>query len=185
MGMMRTELDRIQSVTRNFLKFSNLDKPHLQAVDIKAVIEEATRRFQAYVSAEFNIDVFIDDDVKPGWGDPQQLEMVFTILIENALAATQGKGSVNIHVSLVQLLTPSISEYLEIEVADTGHGIKEEDRDRIFEPYFSTKPEGTGMGLAIARKIIQDNGGSIEVYSKPDFGTVFRFSVPVVKEETS
>ena len=181
-GMMRTELDRIQSVTRSFLKFSNFDKPHLQAFDIKAVIEEAIHRFRAYINPEFNIEVSIDNDVKPAWGDPQQIEMVFTILIENALAATQGKGSVKIHVSLVQLLTPSVSEYLEIEVADTGHGINEEDKDRIFEPYFSTKPEGTGMGLAIARKIVQDNGGTIEVYSRPDFGTAFRFSLPVIKE---
>lgn len=181
-GMMRTELDRIQSVTRNFLKFSNLDKPHLQAFDIKAVTDEAIHRFRPYVNAEFNIEVSIDNDIKPAWGDPQQIEMVFTILIENALAATEGKGSVNIHVSLVQLLTQFFSETLEIEVADTGHGIKEEDKKRIFEPYFSTKPEGTGMGLAIAKKIVQDNGGSIEVYSKPDFGTVFRFSLPVSKE---
>ena len=181
-GMMRTELDRIQSVTRNFLKFSNLDKPHFQAFDIRGIIHEAVRRFQPYVNDEFSIDVSIDNDVKPLWADPQQIEMVFTILIENALAAVQGKGSVNIHVSLVQLLTALFSEYLEIEVADTGPGIKEEDRNRIFEPYFTTKPQGTGMGLAIARKIIQDNGGSIEVCSKPDLGTVFRFSLPVNKE---
>lgn len=180
--MMRTELDRIQLVTRNFLKFSNLDKPHFQAFEIRTIIDEAQRRFQPYVNAEFSIEVSIDDDVKPVWADPQQAEMVFTILLENALAAMQGKGSINIHVSLVQLLNPMVSEYLEIEVADTGHGIKEEDKKRIFQPYFSTKPEGTGMGLAIAKKIVQDNGGSIDVYSRPDFGTVFRFSLPVIKE---
>lgn len=181
-GMMRTELDRIQSVTRNFLKFSNLDKPHFQGFDIKGVIEEATHRFQPYVNAEFSIDVSIDNDVKPAWADPQQIEMVFTILMENALAAMQGKGSISIHVSLVQFLEAPLSESLEIEVADTGHGIREEDKERVFEPYFSTKPDGTGMGLAIAKKIVQDNGGSIEVYSKPHFGAVFRFSLPTIRE---
>jgi two-component system nitrogen regulation sensor histidine kinase NtrY len=181
-GMMRTELDRIQSVTRNFLKFSNLDKPHFQGFDIKGVIEEATHRFQPYVNAEFSIDVSIDNDAKPAWADPQQIEMVFTILMENALAAMQGKGSISIHVSLVQFLEAPLSESLEIEVADTGHGIREEDKERVFEPYFSTKPDGTGMGLAIAKKIVQDNGGSIEVYSKPHFGAVFRFSLPTIRE---
>jgi two-component system nitrogen regulation sensor histidine kinase NtrY len=180
--MMRTELDNIQSVTRNFLKFSNLDKPHFQAFGIQTVIEQATRRFQPYVNADFSIEVSIDNDVKPVWADPQQIEMVFTILLENALAAMQGKGSINIQVSLVQFLDAPFSESLEIEVADTGHGIGDEDHKRIFEPYFSTKPEGTGMGLAIAKKIIQDNGGFIEVHSKPQFGAVFRFSVPVIKE---
>ena len=180
--MMRTELDNIQSVTRNFLKFSNLDRPHSQAFDIRTVMEEAARRFQPYLNSEFSIEVSIDNDVKPVWADPQQIEMVFTILLENALAATQGKGSIDVHVSSVQFLDALFSESLEIEVADTGPGIREEDKKRIFEPYFSTKPDGTGMGLSIARKIIQDNGGSIEVYSKPHFGAVFRFSLPVSKE---
>jgi two-component system NtrC family sensor kinase len=169
-------------VTRNLLKFSNLDKPHSQAFEIGTVIDEVIQRFQPYVNIEFGIDVSIDTDVKSVWADPQQVEMVFIILLENALAAMQGKGSIHIHVSLVQLLTHLFSEYLEIEVADTGPGIREEDKKRVFEPYFTTKPEGTGMGLAIARKIVQDNGGSIDVYSKPDFGTVFRFSVPVSRE---
>ncbi len=183
--MMRAELDNIQSVTRNFLKFSNLDKPNSQAFDIGTVIQEAARRFQPYLNAEFTIEISIDNDVKPVWADPQQIEMVFSILMENALAATQGKGSIQVRVSLVQFLDTPFSESLEIEVADTGLGIKEEDKERIFEPYFSTKPDGTGMGLSIAKKIINDNGGSIEVYSKPNFGAVFRFSLPVSKDESN
>ena len=181
--MMRTELDNIQAMTKNFLKFSNLDKPHFQAFNINTVIEEAKGRFQPYLNSDLVIEVSIDKDVKPVWADPQQIEMVFTILFENSLAAMQGKGLINVNVSTVQYLENIFSESIEIEVADTGPGINEEDKKRIFEPYFSTKSEGTGMGLAIAKKIIDDNGGSIEVHSKPIFGAVFRFSIPVMKEE--
>jgi len=181
--MMRTELDNIQSMTKNFLKFSNLDKPHSQAFNISKIIEDARNKFQPYINAELDIQVSIDNDVKPVWADPQQIEMVFTILLENSLAAMQGKGLININISTVQYLENIFSESLEIEVADTGPGINEEDRARIFEPYFSTKSEGTGMGLAIAKKIIEDNGGFIEVHSKPNFGAVFRFSLPVIKDE--
>jgi nitrogen-specific signal transduction histidine kinase len=181
--MMRTELDNIQAMTKNFLKFSNLDKPHFQAFNINTIIEEAKSKFQPYINADLSIEVSIDKDVKPVWADPQQIEMVFTILIENALAAIKGKGLISVNVSSVQYLENIFLESLEIEVADTGPGIKEEDKKRIFEPYYSTKSEGTGMGLAIAKKIIEDNGGSIEVHSKPDFGAVFRFSLPVMKEE--
>jgi signal transduction histidine kinase len=183
--MMRTELDNIQVMTKNFLKFSNLDKPHFQAFNIQTVIEEAKNKFQAYITEDLVIEVIIDKDVKPIWADPQQIEMVFTILIENALSAVQGKGLINIDVSSVQYLEKTFSESLEIEVADTGQGIKEEDKKKIFEPYYSTKSEGTGMGLAIAKKIIEDNGGFIEVHSKPNFGAVFRFSLPVMKEENN
>ncbi len=181
-NMMRTELDNIQSMTKNFLKFTNLDKPHFQAFDISSTIRAAKNKFKSYINDDLHIDVAIDKDVKPVWADPQQTEMVFAILIENALAAVQGKGLISINVSTVQYLENIFRESLEIEVADTGPGIREEDKKRIFEPYYSTKTEGTGMGLAIAKKIIADNGGSIEVYSKPEFGAVFRFSLPVLKE---
>lgn len=183
--MMRTELDNIQAMTKNFLKFSNLDKPHFQAFNINSVIEEAKSKFQPYINEDLAFEVIIDKDVKSVWADPQQIEMVFTILIENALAAVQGRGLININVSSVQYLENIFSESIEIEVADTGPGIKEEDKTRIFEPYYSTKSEGTGMGLAIAKKIIEDNGGIIEVYSKPNFGAVFRFSLPIMKEENN
>ena len=181
--MMRTELDNIQTMTKNFLKFSNLDKPHFQAFNLSSIIEEAKNKFQTYINEDLNIEITIDEDVKPIWADPQQIEMVFTILIENALAAVQGKGLISISVSSVQYLENIFSESLEIEVADTGPGIKDEDKIKIFEPYYSTKSEGTGMGLSIAKKIIEDNGGFIEVHSKQNFGAVFRFSLPVMKDE--
>jgi nitrogen-specific signal transduction histidine kinase len=180
--MMRTELDNIQSMTKNFLKFSNLDKPHSQAFNINSIINATKEKFQSYLNEDLSIEITIDKDVKPVWADPQQLEMVFNILLENSLAAMQGNGLISINVSPVQYLDKTFSESVEIEVADTGPGIKKENTHRIFEPYYSTKPEGTGMGLAIAKKIIEDNGGTIEVHSKPDFGAVFRFSIPVLKE---
>lgn len=181
--MMRTEMDNIQTMTKNFLKFSNLDKPHFQAFNILPIIEEARSKFLVYINEDFNIEIFIDKDVKAVWADPQQIEMVFTILFENSLAAMRGKGLINVNISAVQYLDNIFSESIEVEVADTGPGIKEEDKLKIFEPYYSTKSEGTGMGLAIAKKIIEDNGGLIEVHSKPNFGAVFRFSLPVMKEE--
>jgi PAS domain S-box-containing protein len=181
--MMRTELENIQVMTKNFLKFSNLDKPHFQVYDIKKIIEEALIKYRNYVTTDLDIQVAIDEDIKPVWADPKQIEMVFHILLENALTATQGKGLISISVSLAQYLDKDFLEYLEIEVADTGPGISESDKSKIFEPYFTSKSDGTGIGLAIARKIIEDHEGSIEVHSKPDFGAVFRFSIPIITEE--
>jgi signal transduction histidine kinase len=181
--MMRTELENIQIMTRNFLKFSNLDKPHFQAFNIRNTIEDVLVKYKPYLNTDLDIQLSFDNDIKPVWADPQQIEIVLKILVENALAALQGRGLISISVVLAQYLDRSFSEYLEIEVADTGPGIKENDKNRIFEPYFTTKPEGTGMGLTIAKKIIEDHDGIIEVHSKPNFGAVFRFSLPVIKEE--
>jgi len=181
--MMRTEMENIQLMTRNFIKFSNLDKPHFQVYDIQEIIEEALNKYRVYMATDLDIQVATDKDIKPVWADPKQIEMVFHILLENALTATQGKGVISISVSLAQYLEKAFTEFLEIEVADTGPGIAKNDKTTIFEPYFTSKPDGTGMGLAIAKKIIEDHGGSIEVHSKPNFGAVFRFSLPVITEE--
>ena len=181
--MMRTELDRIQSMTKNFLKFTNLDRPHFQAFDIGTIIHESVRKHQPYLNTGQDIQVNIDAEVKAVWADPQQIELVLNILLENALSAMQGEGIIQISVTLAQYLDKDFKEHLEVEVADTGPGIAEQDRSKIFEPYFTTKADGTGMGLAIARKIIEDHGGAIDVYSKADFGAVFVFSLPLLRNE--
>jgi two-component system nitrogen regulation sensor histidine kinase NtrY len=180
--MMQTELENIQIMTRNFLKFSNLDRPHFQAFNITDIFQTAVEKYKPYLNENLNIQINPDKDLKPVWADPQQIEMVFHILLENALAAIQGRGLISISVTLAQFLDTSFTEFLEIEVADTGPGIKKEDMAKIFEPYFSTKSSGTGMGLAIAKKIIEDHGCTIEVYSKAGFGAVFRFTLPVLVE---
>jgi len=180
--MMHSELENIQTMTRNFLKFSNLDRPHFQAFDITDVINAAIEKYRPYLSRDLEIQTDLDHELKPVWADPQQIDMVFHILLENALAAVQGRGLISISATLAQFLETSFAEVLEIEVADTGPGIKDEDKTRIFEPYFTTKQAGTGMGLAIAKKIIEDHGCSIEVHSKANFGAVFRFTLPVLTE---
>jgi two-component system nitrogen regulation sensor histidine kinase NtrY len=182
-AMMRTELENIQSMTKNFLKFTNLDKPHFQAFDLKQVIDDSVKKYRSYLNPDQDIQVTIDDDTKAIWADPQQIELVFNILIENALSAMQGKGMIQISASMAQYLDKDFSEYIEIEVADTGPGIRETNKSKIFEPYFTTKSEGTGMGLTIAKKIVEDHGCTIDVHSRANIGAVFVFSLPVVKEE--
>lgn len=181
--MIRTELENIHSMTKNFLKFSNLEKPHFQVCDISKIINNAFEKYKVYFNQNLIYRKSIDKDVKPVWADPQQIEMVIHILMENALCALKGKGQISIDVCLAQYLDKSFSDYIEIEVADSGPGISENDKTKVFEPYYTTKNEGTGIGLAIAKKIIEDHSGAIEVYSKANFGAVFRFSIPVFTEE--
>jgi nitrogen fixation/metabolism regulation signal transduction histidine kinase len=182
-SMMRNELENIQSMTRNFLKFSNLEKPHFQVCDVLKLIESAKEKYKVYFTKELNYTISVAEEIKSVWADPQQIELVMHILLENALTALKGKGQISIDVCMAQYLDRSFHEYIEIEVADSGPGINEKDKIKVFEPYYTTKQEGTGMGLAIAKKIIEDHSGTIEVYSKINFGAVFRFSIPVFVEE--
>ena len=105
--------------------------------------------------------------------------MALHIVIENSIDALKGKGLIKISVNMAQYLNNVYQDFVEIEIADSGTGIDAKIKDKIFEPYFTTKKDGTGMGLAIARKIIEDHNGEISIYSKDGFGTVVRFLVPV------
>ena len=98
--------------------------------------------------------------------------------MENALHALNGEGDIAIHVATKRM---NGSGFVEIIVTDTGVGIEPELRERIFEPYFSTRAAGTGLGLAIAKKVVEDHGGTITLESERGHGTSVRMLLPSVK----
>jgi signal transduction histidine kinase len=104
-------------------------------------------------------------------------------LLQNALQATPPGG--RLRLATRQIEPPSAPKpnappelWFEVEVADTGVGIAQEELDEIFSPFYTTKTYGTGLGLAISQKIIQDHGGRLDVSSTPGEGTSFRIQLP-------
>ena len=104
--------------------------------------------------------------------DKEQIERAFSNLITNAIEAVSHGGSITI-------ITDFDENYFLIKVRDTGKGIPEKDIINIFDPFFSTKPQGVGLGLSICYGIIVSHGGTIEVESKPKIGTTFTVSLPI------
>jgi len=104
--------------------------------------------------------------------DSDQIHQVLLNLLLNAIQAIHGKGSVRVAVS-------SQDGMAAVSVADTGHGIPADALPNIFRPFFTTKGEGTGLGLSLARRIVEDHDGRIEVTSKPDEGTRFTVLLPL------
>ena len=118
-----------------------------------------------------------------GQWDPYQLRQVFVNVIANAVDASQENSDVLIS---TELLAPesngdgqSLRHYARITIADSGRGMDKATRDRIFEPFFSTKKRGTGLGLAIVKQIVELHGGRISVDSEPGKGSKFRIDLPV------
>jgi signal transduction histidine kinase len=119
-------------------------------------------------------------DLPPIQGDHQQLCQVMTNLLINACEAQAFGGAVHLNAEARDEVPGREPAAVVVRVSDDGPGIPPEIRDRIFDPFFSTKPQGSGLGLAIVRKIIDAHEGRIDLVSDPGRGTTFTITLPVL-----
>jgi signal transduction histidine kinase len=145
----------------------------LKAVDARQVVEDSLRLVEAQASENnIRISVVEYENVPQLIADPEFLRSVFNNLFINAVQAMVNDGG-NLNVKI----SPD-EEFVRFEISDTGAGISQENLSKIFEPYFSTKETGTGIGLAIVQKIVDVHSGSIDVESKEGEGTKFTVRLP-------
>ncbi len=183
--IMKKELNRVGELTKSFLKFVDLEKPKFQVVDLKETVQHSVNHFKTFLNDQLSIETHFDEDAIETWADPQQIEQVFQILIENSIDALRGDGKIQISTVVFEPVDEPSQKMIQIEVTDTGPGIDSKDIEKVFDPSFTTKQDGTGMGLAIAKKTIEDHGGEIDVYSRKGLGTTFRFTLQKYNGENS
>ncbi len=172
-SQLKIEVGRINRQITDFLSYSRPAKANLQPIDARKVVEDSLRIVEAQ-AAEQNIKISLveHEDVPRALGDAESLRSVFNNLFINAVQAMEGAGgALNVKIS------PD-TEFVQIEIEDTGKGISEENVEKIFEPYFSTKETGTGLGLAIVQKIVESHNATVTVESKPNEGTNFVVRLP-------
>ncbi|MCK0198729.1 sensor histidine kinase [Ancylobacter sp. 6x-1] len=163
---------------RRMLKKADSVQHH---VDLNQVLDE-TFRFVAAKAADAHVDLVRDPSPRPlvVHGDPVQLQQVVLNLAINAIeaigATNRGSGKIT---GRVRSPEPGIAE---LSISDNGHGLPDEDRRQIFEAFYSSKPDGMGMGLSIARTIVERHGGSIMAESNPGGGSVFLVKLPLGRE---
>ncbi len=172
------EINRVKERTINFLKFTNLEKPRLDWINIQELFQQILELFKNYSKESLEIKLEIADDVDRIYVDAQQIKMALQAIIENAIDAMRAEGIIEINISKINPLDKQFREYIEIDIADTGPGIPQKIREKIFEPYFTTKKEGTGMGMSITKKIIMEHQGEISIYSSENFSTVIKILLP-------
>jgi two-component system NtrC family sensor kinase len=174
----RAAADRCDKIVRSFLAMARQRRPQRSAVDVARVVDDVVSLVgYGLRSAGVEVARDIPDGLPPVWADPDQLNQVLTNLVVNAQQALM-ETPMPRHVAIA---AKSEGGELAITVADNGPGVPAEARNRIFEPFYTTKPVGfgTGVGLAVCHGIVDSYGGSISVEDAPGGGALFRVRLPL------
>ncbi len=167
-GYISSEVDRTNSIITRFLDFARPQHLRLEPADISAILDKT-------IASVPNVQVYknYSPEIPPVRVDAELLERVFSNLILNAAQASPPGGVVTVKTQLIG------DDKVEVAVIDRGSGIEAKNLESIFNPFFTTKAEGVGLGLAICSKIVDEHGGHIAVESTPGEGSVFRVTLPV------
>ena len=175
------------NLTKQLLTFSKGGKPVKKPVSLKNVIENSVKFALSGSRADYRLR--LDDDLWMALADEGQLSQVIQNIVLNAdqsmpLGGTvliTGRNLLSVPTDLRHLLPAGT--FVEISVKDTGIGISGNYLQKIFDPYFTTKEKGSGLGLATAYSIIKNHGGAIDVVSEVDRGTTFRLLLPAIEKQ--
>ncbi|MGB7068524.1 MAG: ATP-binding protein [Pyrinomonadaceae bacterium] len=174
-SQLKTEVARINGQITDFLNYSRPARANLQPIDVRDVIDASLRIVEAEAcDKNIKIGLIEHERVQKIIGDAESLRSVFNNLFINA---TQSMGSIGGHLN-IKISPDDNNGFVRVEVSDTGAGISEENLEKIFEPYFSTKETGTGLGLAIVQKLVDTHKGTISVESRVGEGTKFTVRLP-------
>jgi signal transduction histidine kinase len=171
-----TEVDRTNSLITRFLDFARPQHLRLEPADISALLDQAVASFYRERPASLaGIEIYknYSPGIPPVKFDAELLERVFSNLILNAAQASPPGGVVTVKTQLLG------DKEVEVAVIDRGTGIEAKDLESIFNPFFTTKADGVGLGLAICSKIVDEHGGHITVESSAGEGSVFHVILPV------
>jgi signal transduction histidine kinase len=167
------EIDRLETILSELLDFVRPRKLRCQAINICEVIEQTVGVFR-FELAKHNITV--EEIYSPAMPllelDPDQLKRVLHNLFSNAIDAMPDGGT-------LRVLVLREDEWIKISVEDTGVGISEENREKVFHPFFTSKPSGTGLGLAVSNQIISMHEGHLKLSPNNPSGTVFDIFLPL------
>ncbi|HZR29029.1 MAG TPA: HAMP domain-containing sensor histidine kinase, partial [Terriglobales bacterium] len=171
------EVANLKTIIGRFSDFSKMPAPQLQAISVNEAVKKAVKVYEPQfcskgrplVTPRWELDASLDNEKIEA--DPDLLHRALSNLILNALDAIQEHGTLT-------LRTRNLGATVQIEIADSGVGLTEEECQRLFTPYYTSKQYGTGLGLAIVQSVVSDHHGKIWVNSTPGKGTTFVMELP-------
>jgi len=173
LGVARGEITRLDYIITEFLSAMRPTPPRFQQASLNDVVRDALALLQPELdNRKLVVKERLARDLPQARIDPAQMKQVLLNLLKNAMQATAKGGSVS-------LATGSTPDDVWISVADSGSGIPADELNRIFEPFYTTKQKGTGLGLMIVQRILRAHGGRVELESRVGKGTTFRLWLPL------
>jgi two-component system, NtrC family, nitrogen regulation sensor histidine kinase NtrY len=165
------EVVTLQGMVDEFSRYARMPRPRPAPVDLPKLVGETLHLYRN-LKPGVEVEGEVGDGLTAVWIDGEQIKRALINLLDNAVEATDAPGRVTI-------AAQPVDGHLEIQVADTGRGIPEDAKEKLFRPYFSTKGRGTGLGLAIVHRIVADHQGAIRVEDNVPSGSVFTVELPM------
>lgn len=179
LDVVKEESDHLAHIVDDFLRYARPKRPKFNDEDINQLLSDVIKRNRDWNENAVNWIEKYQDSLPLVSLDRHQIQQVVTNLLRNGMDAMTDGGTLKIETSKDdRLAVPCV----RLSITDTGEGISKDEIDMIFQPFYSTKDKGTGMGLAICRRIVNDHGGEIFVDSKVKQGTCFSIVLPQCRE---
>ena len=170
----RAEIGRLDSIVSQFLRAVRPTRPQLRPENVNAIVEEAVRFFAPEMKdRQVVVEQELRSDLPLLQLDRDQMKQAFYNVIKNGLEAMKPGG-------ILRIRTDMDSTHVVVSFADTGGGMSAEDLSRVFEPYFTTKISGTGLGLLIVRRIVREHGGELSIQSDQGKGLTLSIRLPYI-----
>jgi two-component system, NtrC family, nitrogen regulation sensor histidine kinase NtrY len=175
-----TAVENLRTLVDEFSTLARFPTAKPQAADINSIVESTLAMFNGRLDS-IRVRTFLSPDLPKVMADSEAIKRVLANLVDNAAEAMQGSLVREIQISTSLVVS---RDAVEVTVADTGHGVTQELKERLFLPYFSTKKRGTGLGLSIVSRIIEDHHGSIRIEENEPVGTRFVVELPLASKMT-
>ncbi len=179
--IIKEQIDRCSSITQSLLKFSRESKIDIRLVDILKIIEDTLKLLDHRIKKQnVNININAYNAIPMVLADESQMQQMLLNIITNAVDSMENNGTLTINVEE----QVDVEDFLAITISDTGHGISEKDKARIFDPFYTTKPlgKGTGLGLSISQAIVERMRGNIKIFSEENVGTKVLIRLPISRK---
>jgi len=177
------ELERIRNTTNKFISVLSLSENQFEPIDLNEFIKRVVNSMQS-VPANIRFKFVFEENLPPVDCDEKQMGSIILTILENSIEAICDAGNITIRTHLIERLNHfnSLSKFAEVQFEDTGCGIEKSILENIFKPYNSNKTNGSGIGLYLAKRIMDKHQGYINITSKINVGTIATILIPIKHE---